>query len=296
MASASACSVAGGRGVSRLIVGLLLSAFAVSFVRSEGWTYSGETGPDHWSAHYPYCAGQNQSPIDIDSQSATYASGLGLVYTNYDQPISGQFTVTNNGHSVMVSIPSGSGVTISQGLLPNTYTLAQFHFHWGSKNSFGSEHSLDNMFHAMEIHLVHYNSDLYPDLTTAADKTDGLAVLGILVDVDDLANFPEIDDLASHFPNIPYEGDVTTMPSFSIQSLFPASNEDYFRYRGSLTTPACYESVIWSVFRSPVAITGAQAKKFRVLHSNFFGTPDEALVDNTRPIQPLNGRSVLRSV
>lgn len=56
-------------------------------------------GPDHWSDSYPNCAGQNQSPINIDSQSATYAEGLDLVFTNYDQPIAGQFTVTNNGHS-----------------------------------------------------------------------------------------------------------------------------------------------------------------------------------------------------
>lgn len=297
MMAAAAASVCADVRRSRLIAGfILLSVFAVDFATSQEWSYGGETGPDHWSDSYPNCGGQNQSPIDIDSQSTTTVQGLDLIYTNYDQPIDGQFTVTNNGHSVQISIPVGSGISIDHGLLPSTYTLAQFHFHWGSDDSVGSEHNLDSKPYPMEIHLVHYNSDMYSDFATAVDKTNGLAVLGIFVEVDDSATFPEIDDLISHFSDIAYEGDTTTMSPFSIRSLLPASNEDYFRYRGSLTTPPCYESVTWSVFRSPVKITTEQIKNFRALHSNLSGHPDEALVDNARPIQPLNGRSVLSRV
>lgn len=33
------------------------------------------------------------------------------------------------------------------------------------------------------MHVVHYNSDKYPDMSTAIDKSDGLAVLGVLIEV-----------------------------------------------------------------------------------------------------------------
>lgn len=33
------------------------------------------------------------------------------------------------------------------------------------------------------MHVVHYNSDKYPNMSTAVDKSDGLAVLGVLIEV-----------------------------------------------------------------------------------------------------------------
>lgn len=33
------------------------------------------------------------------------------------------------------------------------------------------------------MHVVHYNSDKYPNISSAVDKSDGLAVLGVLIEV-----------------------------------------------------------------------------------------------------------------
>lgn len=33
------------------------------------------------------------------------------------------------------------------------------------------------------MHIVHYNSDKYPNISVAVDKSDGLAVLGVLIEV-----------------------------------------------------------------------------------------------------------------
>ncbi len=33
------------------------------------------------------------------------------------------------------------------------------------------------------MHVVHFNSDKYPNISMAVDKSDGLAVLGVLIEV-----------------------------------------------------------------------------------------------------------------
>ena len=49
------------------------------------------------------------------------------------------------------------------------------------------------------------------------------------------------------------------LEKFSINSLLSGIDaKDYFRYSGSLTTPGCYESVTWTVFRNPISISQAQ--------------------------------------
>ena len=62
----------------------------------------------------------------------------------------------------------------------------------------------------------------------------------------------------------------------------------YATYPGSLTTPPCDEVVHWIVFLTPLKISQAQLDAFRMLRDSH----DERIVDNFRPVQPLNGRTV----
>lgn len=48
------------------------------------------------------------------------------------------------------------------------------------------------------------------------------------------------------------------IPSFSIRELLPEQLERYYRYNGSLTTPPCSQSVLWSLLPQPVRISRAQ--------------------------------------
>lgn len=48
------------------------------------------------------------------------------------------------------------------------------------------------------------------------------------------------------------------IPAFDIQSLLPEDLGRYYRYNGSLTTPPCYQSVIWTLFHERVQISKAQ--------------------------------------
>jgi len=44
----------------------------------------------------------------------------------------------------------------------------------------------------------------------------------------------------------------------SLDGLLPDDAGEFYRYSGSLTTSPCYESVIWTVFKEPIAITQSQ--------------------------------------
>lgn len=48
------------------------------------------------------------------------------------------------------------------------------------------------------------------------------------------------------------------IPGFSIEELLPERPAEYYRYRGSLTTPPCNPTVLWTVFRNPVHISQGQ--------------------------------------
>lgn len=272
-----------------------LSALCIGLVRASGWSYNGvDDGPDEWHVHYPLCGGTSQSPIDIVTSSATYSAGLAFNYINYNEANTGAFTVTNNGHSVVVKMPAGAGIALSGGQLPNTFVLDHFHMHWGSANNQGSEHSLNGQHYALEFHLVHYNSK-YGSVSEAANQTDGLAVCGVLVSVDSAATeITEVNDLVSILSSVSHEDDTATMTSFAIDAILP-DNHKIYRYQGSLTTPTCDETVTWSVFAHPIKFTPQQIEAVRSLFFNVEGEPDVQMVNNYRPTQDLNGRQVLKS-
>jgi len=62
----------------------------------------------------------------------------------------------------------------------------------------------------------------------------------------------------------------------------------YSTYSGSLTTPTCNEVVHWINFLTPLKISSSQLYLFRTLMDDY----DKPIVDNYRPPQPLNNRTV----
>lgn len=63
------------------------------------------------------------------------------------------------------------------------YKLEQFHSHWGCTDDKGSEHTVDGISYAGELHLVHWNTTKYETFAKAASAPDGLAVLGVFFEV-----------------------------------------------------------------------------------------------------------------
>lgn len=242
---------------------VLITHLAV--VHGAKWTYNGANGDHYWSKQFPFCGGAFQSPIDIQTKVLRYDPTLRPIEVqNYNLSTTEQLTLGNNGHSVKLYLPSKMYISS----LPHRYTAAQLHFHWGSTTlPAGSEHTINGKQFAAEMHIVHFNSDKYANVSMAADKSDGLAVLGVLIEIGEFNRV--FDQFLKYVNGIKYKDQKVQVPSFNIRNLLPARLDEYYRYDGSLTTPPCYPSVLWTVFRSPVSIS---AKQFRALATAIYAS------------------------
>lgn len=251
------------------------------------WGYHQGVLPERWEVLYPTCKGKQQSPIDIRKKNVVYDKKLKIFNLNDLNRIDDvMMKFENNGHSVVVHLPD-NGPRVTGGSLPGTYTVAQFHFHWGSVNSRGSEHEINGKHSSMEMHVVCY-SDKFKSVKKAMNTTKGLAVLGFLIDVGNYND--EFDSIIRYLRNNQHKNDNVIIRGMNLTNFFPQTTY-YYRYSGSLTTPPCYESVIWTVFVNHIFISQHQLDQFHNLgKTQFQGSED--LIDNYRNPQPLNGRLV----
>ncbi|KAI8929161.1 alpha carbonic anhydrase [Entophlyctis helioformis] len=210
------------------------------------WSYEGETGDAFWGAlspAYTTCAtGKHQSPINFEDKAMTLNPAHRLSWPS-DSLTNGTFI--NNGHTVQVNVPAGSGFSLKAGTANDVYELAQFHLHAPSEH-----HRLEKSY-ALEAHFVH----LTPEKK--------IAVLGVWFDLAETGS-PFLDSLIA--AGIPKEEGKTT-PAItvnlaSIRAATSNSSSPFWSYDGSLTTPPCAEGVKWSVLDKTLPISVAQLKAF----------------------------------
>uniref|UniRef100_A0A8C4S5T0 Carbonic anhydrase n=1 Tax=Erpetoichthys calabaricus TaxID=27687 RepID=A0A8C4S5T0_ERPCA len=194
-----------------------------------------------------------QSPINIETQSTKYDPSLQPIKPlGYDSKLGEYFNLSNNGHTVVMSLPN----YMSLEGLPKKYSAVQLHLHWGSRGTEeGSEHQLNGKTYLAELHVVHFNSESYPNFTVAKEKADGLAVLGILIEVSIAGGHSKSLVL---FNFVFSAGDYVSLHSFDVHELLPKQMDKYFRYNGSLTTPPCSQTVLWTVFAQSVQLSRQQ--------------------------------------
>lgn len=220
------------------------------------WSYDGEAGPTSWGKLKPefsMCAlGKRQSPINI-ADGSTLEGPAEPIQFNYSPS---NATVVNNGHTIQVDMQGENSITVRG----STYRLLQFHFHTPS------EEQIDFKRYPMVAHLVHKNDD------------GQLAVVALLMDV--ATTNPLIDKVWTYMPL--EVNDRVRMPRdfLNLTELLP-SDQRYYQFMGSLTTPPCSEGVLWLVMKKPIQISKEQHKLFTQLYAF-----------NARPVQPLNGRTV----
>lgn len=225
---------------------------------AQTWTYGGTSGPERWSELDPAntaCA-VGQQESPIDLTGAISAD-LGPLEIDWSPMPAG---ARDTGHAIQQDAPSrsedGAGSEMSVG--GKTYRLLQFHVHQPA------EHLLNGRRFPLEIHFVHAGPD------------GVLGVLGVLAEVG-AASAP----LQAVLDSLGRE----SAPQAALDpAAFLPPGRDFFRYEGSLTTPPCSETVDWVVLSDPITVSRTQIDAFERIHPG-----------NTRPVQPLHRRFLLRS-
>ena len=270
-------------------LGLLLAVGAC--IGANEWSYRDPDGPSTWYKRYPACNGSRQSPVDLQHEVTVFEKALSDMKFEFETSVPAR--LRNDGKTIRIIIDS-SNSKMQGKELDGTFRSFEGHFHWGSTNSQGSEHWLNGESSAMEINILHYN-EKYASPSEAMTQNDGLAVVGVLVDVQVTTN-PAVQAVVEVLGNLTYNGSEASIPSFPLDSLLPAERSRLYHYHGSLTTPGCSENVKWFVFEKTIQISALQVQAFRNLSAvGPMAAKRVRLEDNFRPVQPLNGRTVARS-
>jgi len=267
MTTISKGSAACGVLCTVLLAMAMSGAAAAEEANGHDWHYGANGDDSSWGGT---CAtGRQQSPIDIPESGG---SGGEVRTINFHYGKSSA-TITNNGHTIMVTPAAGNSVEIGG----KTYQLAQFHFHTPS------EHLSEGNHDPMELHLVHVDAAGKPKL-----------VVGVLIDdhlkegdTPNAVNNPKASRLLDALPLPAHKGDTHTLDgNINVMNLLPISFErhrgEHIEYKGSLTTPGCSEGLTWIVMLYRLHTTPEVLAKFHKI-----------MGDNYRKAQPINGRSVL---
>ena len=229
------------------------------------WGYDQADGPGVWgdlSPEFLLCReGQAQSPIDLTDAQAASRDPMDMNY----QPDSLRIIrhehlvdVINSGHTIQINYDEGSTLTVDA----TEFELAQYHFH------VPSEHAIDGKPVPMEMHLVHVS------------QQGEIAVLGVLIE--EGSHNAAFDPVVEHIPDEAGSQEHLEHVRVDIDDLLP-EDPSTFRYPGSLTTPPCSEGVRWLVFVQAVELSAQQIQSFA-----------RVIGGNNRPLQPHNGRQLVR--
>lgn len=235
------------------------------------WSYIGTTGPAHWgmlSPDFEACdTGNAQSPINIGRKKTRTPYDLKINYHQAPMVIGEDLDTTvtigksqiiyNDGHSLQLNFNAKAKENIK--IAGKDYQLIQFHFHSPSETLW---HKQD---FPLEIHFVHQGKD------------GGLAVLGVFVKGG--AENAALTQILKHLPETAKQEYAVPDVNINPGDLLP-SDQRYYSYSGSLTTPPCSEGVQWFVMSEPITASPAQILQIR----------KETGGGNARPVQTINNR------
>jgi len=235
----------------------LFAALPMMGQKADKWSYEGKEGPLNWGRldpSYRICSvGREQSPIDI--RGAKLDKSLKPIEFHY---LSGAMTLTNTGHTIEVTPPAGSYISLD-GV---RYDLVEFHFHSPGEDPVKGKLS------DMSIELVHKSAD------------GKLAVISVRLN----EGRPNavLAGLWEHLPKTVGSSDKMTQ-LMSPLGLLPM-DRGYWTYTGSLTAPPCTEGVRWFVMENEVEISREQLRAFTALYRV-----------NSRLLQATRGRKISAS-
>ncbi|XP_046363888.1 alpha carbonic anhydrase 2-like isoform X2 [Haliotis rufescens] len=241
-------------------------------------------GPLYWkniSENTRCCGGTHQSPIDLLRKDLTCRQLSNITYnTDIQGALPG--TLKNNGQGATLSFSSEDLVTNN---FPYTngddFALISMHFHEPS------EHHINGTFRPAELHLVHYNRK-YGTIQEAVHRHDGLAVIGIILEQDNVSTNAALNTLIDGIGQLGSPQSKVNVTIDPRELLLQSGG--YYTYKGSLTNPPCSESVRWVVMKNAIHTTEANVLILKSLEVLDGGTLTK--YGNERHVQPLNGRPV----
>jgi carbonic anhydrase len=208
-----------------------------------------------------------QSPINITPESLRLEphlpplrifysrSEIELEYIRKDEASPAGCTTRHHEETEEGIVTPGTGYVTLDG---TRYDLVQFHLHTPSEHKFAGQSA------PLEMHFVHRSAG------------GRLLVIGVPL----VAGPPSAVDkvLAKLAPEC---GEPVHLPELDLNSLLPPDKRTVLRYDGSLTTAPFSEDVQWFLTRQKT-VSQATISRFQSLFP----------AGNSRPAQPLNGRSV----
>lgn len=247
---------------------ILIPAFLIAFIAISSCTLekkSIDSSNPHLTSDENYISpgldhGLIQSPINILSAKAN-TQNKHKVTLNFQDKIN---AIENLGHTIQLDFEEGSTIS-TDGM---TFHFKQMHFHTPS------EHLIDGMTFPMELHIVNY--------LPRENQYDTPHYLVISV----LFKMGQENKFISEFLNmIPEEVNTKTKLKtghVSLHELLSGNlNDDFYHYKGSLTTPPYTESVNWYVLKTIIEASPEQIHTINNIEGN-----------NARHIQSKYGRIV----
>lgn len=252
---------------------LVLLAFSKVTIRASraGFSYNpyAYNGPANWGndPDYATCSsGTSQSPVDLPRTADSYnfygGPGPSFYTATFD------YEKNANNFEFKCKQDRSCGSTVFRGI---EYYLVNIHMHSPS------EHTISGAQFPLEMHMVHQASP------------DQLAVIPTFFEPSApyfLFFRNDYQSSASSLLSTILQGIVNGQHEFIFNPAAFLGTRGYMVYSGSLTTPPCSETVTWMVAREFQEVSDSDINTYTALtNSREFG--------NNRPVQPLNGRSVI---
>lgn len=212
------------------------------------WSYSGETGPDHWGDLDPAFAmcknGELQSPIDLIYKKPKKKKEVLLDY----RP--SLTRLTKSELTLRVEFSKSNAMMIDG----KSFELKEAIFHTPS------EHNLSGKSFDGEIQLFHKL------------PTGEIGIAAVFLKKGGKTN----SALATLLSKVPqnFNETVEVLDTMVDPAQFLPKSRTFYQYVGSLSFPPCAEGVTWVVFNTPISISDEQFEKIK-------GYADQ----NARPVQ-----------
>ncbi|XP_076467585.1 carbonic anhydrase-related protein 10-like [Babylonia areolata] len=290
-------------GVKRVFLAVVLQLTLFVPVRqgnrklwSIWWSYHGISGPDYWglvNTQWGLCSkGRFQSPVDINPRTLLYDPNLRPLRLDTHR-VDGHLMNTGNDITFQMDAAFDPPFLLAGGPLAYTYRVHRIKLHFGRVDQIGSEHTVGGRPFSMEVQLLAYNI-IYDSYDEAAGHAHGLTSVAVFGVLQLQKHLPPPTEALRHDK----EGrSVLSISGLSIPNLLP-DTKNYMTYDGSLTQPACYETVTWIIINKPLYVSKEDLSRLRELTESKEGQQDEQYLqeNNFRPTMPLSRRTVRTNI